>query len=188
MHLHVLVIFAAVTAALFAPSRAGADVCVWRDPERTMTKLFPNASDFRTVTKRVTPDLARTIEERVGLRLDDTERSEFNFYEITGRGGGGTERLGTVLALAGTGDYGAVEVVIGLGPDDRIVGAYVQRTRERHADKLRSDEFLSQLRGRSAKDSLARWRDVRLVDEAPTASRAVAVAVHKMVVFYDVLH
>ncbi len=188
MHLQVLVVFAAVTAALFAPSRAEADVCVWRDPERTMTKLFPNASDFRTVTKRLTPDLARTIEERVGLRLDDTERSEFNFYEITGRAGGRTERLGTVLALAGTGDYGAVEVVIGLGPDNRIVGAYVQRTRERHADKLRSDEFLNQFRGRSAKDSPARWRDVRLVDEAPTASRAVAVAVHKMVVFYDVLH
>lgn len=187
-HLTFLVAVAAITAAAFAPSRAEADVCVWRDPERTMTKLFPNASDYRTVTKRVTPELARAIEERAGVRLDDSERTEFNFYEITGRAGGRTERLGTVLALAGTGDYGAVEVVIGLGPDERVLGTYVQRTRERHADKLRSDEFLSQFRGRSAKDSPARWRDVRLVDEAPTASRAVAVAVHKMVVFYDALH
>ena len=178
----------AVLAGLIAPSIAAADVCVWRDPERTMTKLFPNASDYRTVTKRITPELARSIEERVGLRLDDSERSEFNFYEITGRVGGRTERIGTVLALAGTGDYGAVEVVIGLGLDDRIKGAYIQRTRERHAEKLRSDEFLSQFRGRSAKDAQATWRDVRLVDEAPTASRSVVQAVHKMVVFHDVLH
>lgn len=173
---------------MLAPMRAQGDVCVWRDPERTMAKLFPNASDYRTVTKRITPELARTIEERVGARLDDSERSEFNFYEITGHTGGRNERLGTVLALAGNGDYGAVEVVVGLGPDDRVTGAYIQRTRERHADKLRSDDFLRQFRGKSAKDSPATWRDIRPIEEALTASRSVVLAVHKMVVFHDVLH
>lgn len=188
-HIRFLVALAVAAAVMMlVPLRARGDVCVWRDPERTMAKLFPNASDYRTVTKRITPELARTIEERVGARLDDSEKSEFNFYEITGRAGGRTERLGTVLALAGTGDYGAVEVVVGLGPDDRVAGAYIQRARERHADKLRSDEFLGQFRGKSAKDSPATWRNARLVEEAPTASRSVVLAVHKMVVFHDVLH
>ncbi len=176
----------AAVLALLAGSAHG-DVCVWRDPERTMSKLFPSAVDYRTVTRRVTADLARRIEDRVGMRLDDSERAEFNYYEITGRAEGGTKRIGTVLALAGRGDYGTVEVVVGLGTDDRVVGVYIQRMRERQSDKLRSDAFLGQFRGKSHSDSLELGRDIRPVEEAMTASRAVTVAVRKMLVFYDEL-
>ncbi|MDX2093034.1 MAG: FMN-binding protein [Kofleriaceae bacterium] len=177
----------AVLGLLLVPLAARADVCVWRDPERTMTELFPTATDYRTVTKRITPDLARAIEERIGIALDDPERAEFNYYEITGRAEDGSQRIGTVLALAGAGDYGAIEVVIGLDPGDRIVGVHIQRMRERNADKIRSDSFLGQFRGKSKEDPLQIGRDVEPVAEAPTASQTIALAVRKMVVFYDVL-
>lgn len=173
--------------ALLAPSVARADVCVWRDPERTMTMLFPSATDYRTVTRRITPDIARQIEQRIGSPLDPTERAEFNYYEITGRAGGTARRLGTVLALAGRGEYGAIEVVIGLDPDERIVGAYIQRMRERQAEKLRADEFLGQFRGKSHGDPLEPGRNIRVVPEAPAAARAVVLAVEKMLAFYDAL-
>ena len=178
---------ALLLVAVLASSAARADVCVWRDPERTMTKLFPAATDYRTVTKRITPEIARQIEQRIGSPLDASERAEFNYYEITGQAGGATRRLGTVLALAGRGEYGAIEVVIGLDPDERIVGAYIQRMRERQADKLRAEEFLGQFRGKSQADAFEPGRDVRLVAEAPAASRVVALAVKKMLAFYDVL-
>lgn len=171
----------------FTPLMALADVCVWRDPERTMTKLFPNAIDFRTVTKRITPELVRRIEERVGVRLDDSERGEFNYYEINGRVEGRIQRIGTVMALAGTGDYGAIEVVIGLDMHERIVGVYIQRMRERNGEKLRSPEFLGQFRGKSKEDPIEVDHDIRPVSEAMTASRAITLAVKKMLVFYDVL-
>lgn len=163
---------------------ARADVCVWRDPVRTMTKLFPEASDYRTVTRKVTPEAVATIEERVGKPLDPGEKVEFNYYEITGRGG---ERLGTVLALAGKGDYGVIEVVVGLDTDEKIAGVYVQKMRERQADKLRHDAFLGQFRGKSKEDGLVLGTDIEPVAEAPTASREVALAIKKMLIFYDVL-
>ena len=178
---------AAMLGLLLAPPAARADVCVWRDPERTMTQLFPTATDYRTVTKRITADVARTIEERIGTRLDDSERAEFNYYEITGRAGGSIRRLGTVLALAGSGEYGAIEVVIGLDPGERIVGVYIQRMRERQGEKLRADDFLGQFRGKSKDDALEVGRDIRPAGAAPTGSRVVALAVKKMLVFYDVL-
>jgi hypothetical protein len=152
-----------------------------------MTKLFPAAADYRTVTKKVTPEIARRIEHRIGMRLDDSERSEFNYYEIKGREEGRTRRLGTVLALAGRGDYGAIEVVIGLGNDNRIVGAYIQRMRERHADKLRASDFLGQFQGKNHEDPLELGREIRPVTEAMTASRAIALAIRKMLVFDDEL-
>ena len=37
-----------------APLRAV--VCVWRDPERTMQKLFPQARDYKTRTLKMTPE------------------------------------------------------------------------------------------------------------------------------------
>lgn len=174
-------------AFMVASQSARADVCVWRDPERTMSKLFPAAGDYKTVTKKITAETARIISERAGVRLDDSERSEFNYYEITGRVDGKVHRLGTVLALAGTGEYGAIEVVAGLDNDNRIVGVYIQRIRERNGDKLRSEDFLGQFRGKSIADPLDLGKDIKPVSEAMTASRAISNAVKKMLVFYDVL-
>ncbi len=177
----------AILALVLVPMAARADVCVWRDPERTMARLFPAAQDYRTVTHRITPEIARKIEERIGTRLEDSERSEFNYYEITGKVEGRLQRLGTVLALAGPGDYGTVEVVVGLGPDNRIVGVYIQRMRERSGDKLRAEDFLGQFRGKTHGDSFEVERDIRPVPEAMKASNTVAFVVRKMLVFYEVL-
>lgn len=176
-----------VTAAMLTSTSARADVCVWRDPERTMARLFPNALDYKTITKKVTPELARQIEERVGVKLDESERIEFNYYDITGRVDGRSQKIGTVLALAGPGEYGTIEVVIGLSLDERIVGVYIQRIRERAADKLRAAAFLSQFRGKTKDDQVELDASAVVVPHAEKASRTIVLAVRKMLVFHDVL-
>lgn len=176
-----------IAAFMLVSTAAHADVCVWRDPERTMAKLFPNALDYKTITKKVTPELARQIEDRVGTKLDDSERIEFNYYDITGRVDGKAQKIGTVLALAGPGEYGTIEVVIGLSLDERIVGVYIQRIRERAADKLRADAFLSQFRGKTKDDQVELGKSAVIVPDAEKASRTVMLTVRKMLVFYDVL-
>lgn len=182
-------ILCAVVATVVALSSvASADVCVWRDPEKTMAKLFPAAKDYKTVTKKIKKDTAAKIEGLAGVKLDETERAEFNYYEITGKVGGKTQKVGTVLALAGTGDYGAIEVVIGLDNDQKIVGAYIQRMREKNGTKLRSDDFLGQFRSKTVKDPIAVGNDITPVAEAKTASQTITVAIKKMVAFYEVLH
>ena len=158
------------------------DVCVWRDPERTMQRIFPAARDYKTITTKMTPDRIAAIEKAIGMPLDDSEKREFDRYEITGDGGG---QLGTILALAGRGEYGAIEVVIGVNPTGRIVGTYIQRTRERVSRALQAPEFLNQFAGKTKNDGLDSIKPAS--PDAEAASRVVAFVIKKMLVFHDVL-
>lgn len=175
---------------LLAAMPLTADVCVWRDPERTMQRIFPRARDYKTVTVKMSSRAVAAIEEELGLRLDASEKVEFNFYEITGPGSG-PARIGTILALAGTGEYGTIEVVVGVS-DGRIVGTYIQKSRERVTKALGSREFLDQLNGKTKSDSF----DVGgagagvihpAAPDAVVASKVVALAVRKMLVIHSVL-
>ena len=170
---------------LAAPLRA--DVCVWRDPERTMQRLFPRARDYKTVMVKLAPATVAAIEKGLGTGLDSSEKTEFSFYDITG-GSGKAEVVGTVLALAGKGQYGAIEVVIGVDRDARIVGTYIQRSRERATKALQSAEFLKQFEGKTRNDALEVGKDLKAPSaDAEAASKVVAEVVRKMLVFNDVL-
>lgn len=170
-----------------APLRA--DVCVWRDPQRTMQKLFPQARDYKTRTLRMTPERIAAIEKAIGTKLEDTERKEFDLYEITGQSDGKPQKLGTVLALAGKGEYGTIEVVIGVDGASKLVGAYIQRTRERASKALQSPEFLNQFAGKTKNDGFDVGKNIKPASaDAENASRVVAFVVKKMLVFHDVLN
>jgi hypothetical protein len=169
-----------------APLRA--DVCVWRDPERTMQKIFPQARDYKTRTLKMTPERIAGIEKAIGTKLEDTERKEFDLYEITGSVDSKPQKLGTVLALAGKGEYGTIEVVIGVDGSDKVVGAYIQRTRERVSKAIQSPEFLNQFAGKTRNDGFDVGKDIKPASaDAENASRVVAFVVKKMLVFHDVL-
>lgn len=164
-----------------------ADVCVWRDPERTMQKIFPQALDYKTLTVRMTPERVQAIEKALGAKLDESEKSELNFYEITGNAGGRRQKIGTVIALAGKGEYGVIEVVIGV-EGNRIVGAYLQRSRERATRALQSGKFLNQFVGKSRADGFEVPGEIQPASpEAGAASRVVAFVIKKMLVFQEVL-
>lgn len=175
--------------AIFSISQSAyADVCVWRDPERTMQRIFPEAADYKTVTVKMTPERIVSIEKALGSKLDDSERHTFDFYDITGAVGGKSQKLGTVLALAGKGEYGTIEVVIGVNEGGKIVGAYVQRSRERSSHAIKSPEFLKQFVGKTKDEGFEVSKDIQSANpEAEAASRVIAFVVKKMLVFYDAL-
>ena len=165
-----------------------ADVCVWRDPERTMQKLFPAARDYKTRAEKMTPERIAAIEQALGERLEDTERKEFDLYDITGNADGEVTTLGTVLALAEKGEYGTIEVVVGVDRAGGLVGVYVQRTRERAAKALQAPQFLLQFAGKTKNDGFEIGKDIKPASpDALAASRVVAFVVKKMLVFHDVL-
>lgn len=171
---------------LLLAAPAGADVCVWRDPERTMQKIFPQAHDYKTITVKMTPEKIAAIEKRLGSKLDDSEKAEFNFYDIMGAGKG--HKIGTIIALAGTGEYGAIEVVIGVDGKGKIVGAYIQRSRERTTKALRSPKFLGQFTGLDKENGFEVGKDIKPASAgAEPSSKVVAFVVRKMLVFHDVL-
>ncbi len=167
----------ALCAVLAGPARA--DVCVWRDPDRAMARIFPAAADYATVDVKIPPDALARIESRLGAALDPGERGNWIYYAVTGRKG---ELLGHVLTDAESGEYGAIELVLGVGVDGKIAAIYVQRARER--DKtFKSKAFLAQFIGRTVKDPLKIGKDIKAA--GVVATERVAFGVRKMLVMYD---
>lgn len=82
---------------------------------------------------------------------------------------------GTVLVRRAPGEYGAIELVVGVDPVGRVAGVRVQREREPPpvAAALTSPRWLGALRGKTAGDP---WRIGNDVPAVPPAARPSADA------------
>lgn len=176
--------FIAVTVLGFAATAAFADVCVWRDPDQTMTKIFPEAKDYRTIDVRLTPALQARIESAIGRKLTVGEADSWTYYTLVGAGG---KLIGTVLADAEKGEYGVIEMVMGIDLSGKIRQLNIQRSRERKANELASPAFLRQFDGKTVTDPLEVGRTVTPVQGADLASKEIAFGVRKMLVFHHEL-
>ena len=156
-------------------------LCVWRNPERTMTRLFPDARDYRTVNRRIGTAQRAQIEERLGFALLPGQHDAFQYFEMLGRS---SERIGHVIAASQRGQFGAIEFVLGLDTAGVVNGLYIQRARERDL-AFRSQEFLDSLRGSAvgATSSLA----ARERQEDNHGRKAVMQGVLKELVVFGVL-
>lgn len=121
-------------------------ICVWRNPERTMTRIFPNAQDYRTVSKSISTQQRENIEKRLGSQLLPGQREQFQYYEMLDKNG---VVIGYTIASSQRGQFGAIEFVFGKNLDNTIKGIYIQRARERD-DGFRSREFLDSFLGKGA--------------------------------------
>ena len=170
-----------VIAVLLAASTARADVCVWRDPERTMQRIFPQAKDYETIERKISGEKAGVIEKRLGKPLDPGEREDWIFYKIRGNKGG---ILGYVLTDAEKGEYGAIEIVMGITPEGKVAGVYIQRARER-GKEFKSKDFLDQFIGKTKESPLHIGKDIKGASSLPVEQ--VSFAVRKMLIMYDEL-
>lgn len=123
---------------------------MWRNPERTMTKLFPDARDYKTVSIPITADQRKVIEETLGFALLPGQQDLFQYFEMIGDSG---RTIGTIIAASQKGEYGAIEFVFGLDNSGIIKGIYVQRARERD-QSFKERAFLDFFVGRSIKESV----------------------------------
>jgi len=174
-------LLAALIVTVIVPSAAYADVCVWRDPERTMQKIFSKAKDYETIERKISGETLRLIEKRLGKPLDPGEREDWIFYKIRGHKG---EPLGYVLTDAEKGEYGVIEIVMGITPEGTVTGVYIQRARERDKE-FKSRDFLDQFIGKTKEGPFRIGKDIKTASSLPTEQ--VSFGVRKMLVMYDEL-
>ncbi len=156
-------------------------ICVWRNPERTMTRLFPEARDYKTKTVDITPEKLAKIEKRIGMEVLAGQRKQFQYYEMVDGEGG---VIGYTSAVTQKGEFGAIEFVFGLSRDYKIVGIYIQRSRERLRD-FKEPSFLDTFVGKSVADG--KKISDPLADKGNIGSRAVVNGVRKELVSFDEL-
>lgn len=120
-------------------------VCVWRNPERTMTRLFPDARDYRTVTVPIPPEALARIEKRMGAALLPGQREQYQYFEMLDAKG---KLIGHTQAMTQKGEFGAIEFVFGMDLQHRLTDIYIQRQRERNGN-FRDEAFLAKFKGLS---------------------------------------
>ncbi len=119
-------------------------ICVWRNPERTMTRLFPDAKDYRTVIKDISKEQLTEIEKRIGTEVLPGQRKQFQFFEMINASG---EIIGYTSAITQKGEFGAIEFVFGMNSKYEIIGIYIQRARERNRE-FKAPDFLNSFVGK----------------------------------------
>ncbi|MEK7475990.1 MAG: hypothetical protein AAB152_10215 [Candidatus Coatesbacteria bacterium] len=163
-------------ASWLAAGSAGAEekyICVWRNPERTMRRIFPQARDYRTVTRPISAAAVAAIEAKAGGPLLPGQREQYQYYEMLDAGG---KRLGAIIAASQKGEYGAIEFVFGLDLSRSVNGIYIQRARERDGD-FKKREFLDSLLGRGPGDLKA--LDALIGEKRTTGKVAVVTGLKK---------
>lgn len=120
--------------------------CIWRNPERTMVRIFPDAVDYKTITKKITSQKLKKIEDKAGKLLAG-QREAFQYYELIGDG----TSLGYIFASTQKGEYGAIEFVFGIDKGGKIISIYIQRSRERDRE-FKKKAFLDQFIGKNVND------------------------------------
>lgn len=113
-------------------------LCVWRNPERTMSKIFPEAKDYVTVNKTLTENQTLQLEAELGFKILPGQRDRFQYFNLLDASG---KKLGTVIASSQKGEFGAIEFVTGFDQNGKIKNLYIQRSRERNVD-FKKKEFL----------------------------------------------
>lgn len=156
-------------------------LCVWRNPERTMTRIIPDAKDYRTVNNKVTGRQREAIEARLGFKLLPGQRDQFQYFEMTGEKG---KRLGTIIAASQKGEYGAIEFVLGMDTNNVINGIYVQRSRERDT-RFKDRKFLDLFVGKKLGDAMSLGKFYK--GEKTKGTDAVIQGIQKELVAYEIL-
>jgi len=164
-------------------------VCVFRFPDRDVYKLFPKATNYKSVIKKIDKNAKQKIEDFLGQPLDADE-TELIFYEIYK----GKELIGMVHPHAERGEYGTIEVVWAFTLDGKIIDFVIQRQREKKGDELASKEFRKQFFAKDINSPFVKDKTkeintnlIKPVKDGEKGSTAIAYGAKKTLTFYKFL-
>ena len=170
-------------------------VCVFRFPDRDVYKLFPKATNYKSVIKKIDKNAKQKIEDFLGQPLDADE-TELTFYEIYK----GKELIGMIHPHAERGEYGTIEVVWAFTLDGKIIDFVIQRQREKKGDFLASKEFRKQFFGKDVNSPFVKDKTkdkdktkeintdlIKPVKDGEKGSTAIAYGAKKTLAFYKFL-
>lgn len=119
--------------------------CSLRNPDRQIFRMFPQATSYRSVVKRIGATERGIVEARLGSSLGYNELGKHTLYLVLNE----SVPLGFVHGRSEIGQRGVVELVWALDLDMRIIDFEAQRCRDRHADAIKSPAFRRHFLGKT---------------------------------------
>lgn len=156
-----------------------APLCPWRDPETSLNSFFPSATRYVLET-RILSGMRLELARRLG-RMPTGDENALRLYRIYQD----STVLGTVLTRRVKGDYGAIEIVLGVDENQRICGLRLQRLREPEpiARALQDVKWQRSFEGKGAGDSWQIGQDLPAVPaEAHSSAASVVEGVRSLLI------
>ncbi len=159
-------------------AQKGQAMVPWRNPKADMAALFPGAPLPDSTSPKVLALSAKRAELLQRLGKDTPlDSNALYVYPIDGRG--------AVLLRRAAGEFGAIEVVLGIDASGKVVGVRLQRHREppEIEKALISPAFLESFSGKTAQSTFELPSD--FPSAAQSSARAVLRAVRALLIEYD---
>lgn len=129
--------------------------CDLNDPDRDVKRLFPESTGYKTIYVSIAQkgggELLRQIEQRLGdsfKGLFETVDVPYTMYQIFR----GKELIGYIHGVNQKGQYGGIQVFLGLDLEGNIRAFYFQKLTSQYAKSLRDASFGQQFVGLNLKD------------------------------------
>ena len=135
-------------------------------PEKTLKKVFPEATGFTLRKKTLTPEQLQRAEQLSGSKVQRND-NPFSYYVALGKSVDGSGALGSVLLIDVRGPKGAIDLAIGINRDGAVHRVVVVENGDDPG--LSSDKFLDQIKGKNVKSALAVGQDVQYSGDSKAA-------------------
>jgi len=133
----------------------GAVGCDLNDPDRDVTRLFPESTGYKTIYTSILQKggekLLATVETRLGDKFHgiyETIDVPYTIYEIFAS----KKKIGYIHGVNQKGQFGGIQVFLSLDLEGRIKAFYIQKMTSKYAGKLRDANFGRQFLGLTLKD------------------------------------
>jgi hypothetical protein len=142
----------------------------WREPARDLAVFFPGATNH-LAEERIITGLLVPARKRLGRPLHPDE-NPLRIYRVFG----GMGHAGSILVSRAKGEYGGIEIVLGVETNGAVRGVRIQSQREplTVAEAITATHWLEGFRGKTAESSLQLGADI---PEVPVTARASAQAI-----------
>ena len=147
-----------------------APLCPWRDPAQDLNSFFPTATRYEAET-HILSGMRLQLASLLG-RPPTGDENALHIYRIYTQ----QTALGAILTQRVKGAYGAIELVLSVNPEGKVIGLRLQRNREPEsiAASLQRPEWLGSFVGKQATDSWKLGEDIPAVSgEARISADAI---------------
>lgn len=160
------------------PNIESAPLCPWREPDRDMRAFFPSATHYTNET-RILSGIRVELTKLLG-RMPEADENSLNLHAIFS----GNQEIGCVITRRVKGEHGAIELAVGINPQEEISGFRVQRMREPEeiASVLRGEHWQTRFLGRKYDRG---WQDddaMILPEAARFSGRAISEGMHSLLI------
>lgn len=129
--------------------------CDLNDPDRDVARLFPESTGYKTVYVSIAKKGGKSLLSKIENKLGDKFRGiyetidvPYTIYEIFA----GKKKIGYIHGVNQKGQFGGIQVFLGLDLEGRIKTFYIQKMTSQYAGKLRDAKFGRQFYGLTLSD------------------------------------